>query len=279
MFKSFFVTAILGALFMNSQIAAAYDYDWSQAKKISTKAEFYRYVETGRRREQNTFHVVLTNDSILSNAWKTRNINKQDFANIIPCLDVDILHAYMKDERIQLAFRIKEYSGTHVANAYLSRNQQQAWMNLSAEEKRLYNIAVVIVDEANKRLSEREKAEYIHDEIIELLGRNNFEYIDGATAINALIYKKTDCEGFADAFYMLGRMAGLNVGRMFGSINYGETPHIWNTITFSDGRTYFVDVTQDYVESLDKHKYCIVPSQTLKNNSYWCHWEMIPNLQ
>lgn len=255
----------------SSQVAAAEDYDWSQAKRIGTKAELARYIECERRKGNTKIRVILTNGMKIT--------DKVDFANIALCLDVNGTWHINNDGTMQIDYDITEYPGTRVANAYLSRNQQQAWMNLNQEEQALFNIAVGIVDEANKRLSEREKAEYIHDEIIKILGRDNFEIIDGATAINALIYKKTDCEGFADAFYMLGRMAGLNVRRIRGSINNGTTPHGWNTITFSDGRTYCIDVTQDYVESEDKHKYFIVPSQTLKNNSYWCHWDIIPNLQ
>lgn len=63
------------------------------------------------------------------------------------------------------------------------------------------------------------------------------------TAIGALVDGKANCQGYTDAFYMLGRMLGLNVGRISGTAN--NEPHQWNTITYSDGKTYFVDVTWD----------------------------------
>ena len=61
------------------------------------------------------------------------------------------------------------------------------------------------------------------------------------TAIGALIDGKANCQGYSDAFYMLGRMLGWNVGRMGGQA--GGDSHLWNTITLKNGKTYCVDVT------------------------------------
>ena len=276
--KKFFVALILGLLMMSSQIVSAYDYDWSQAKRIGSKVEFASYVENGRRRGQVTFHVILANNSILPNAWKTNVIDKNDFANIIPCRDFDILFAWHDVNSIRIAFKVKEYPGTRVANAYRAGNTN----GLTSEELQLYNVAIGIVNEAKKISSEVERARYIHDTICnhvkELKGEND----RNKTAIGALIDGYAQCQGFTDAFYMLGRMAGLNVGRIHGTINNSKTEHGWNWITLEDGKTYLIDVSQDWIEwknGSNKYKYFVVPSATMKNITYWCEWEIIPNLQ
>ena len=254
---------------MIPQIASA-EIDWNSVPHFSNKAQLARYIEEERRKGNNTIRVILTNG--------LRIKDKQDFANISICLDVNGSWHINEDGTMRIDYTITEYPGTHVANAYFSKFQDIAWKNLSYEEKLLYSEALSIVNEANKLSSEIEKACCIHDEICKRVEK--FENMDAATAINALIYGKTDCEGFMDAFYTIGRIAGLNVGRIRGSINYGKTMHGWNWITLDDGKTYFIDVSQDWVErNSNKYKYFIVPSAVLKNSSYWCHWEIIPNLQ
>ena len=76
---------------------------------------------------------------------------------------------------------------------------------------------------------------------------------DKPDAFAALVTGETNCQGYSDAFYMLGRMAGLNVRRIGGKFK-GEF-HVWNTITFEDGKTYCVDVTQDDIKYADKNRY------------------------
>ncbi|MBQ7703808.1 MAG: hypothetical protein IJT73_00020, partial [Selenomonadaceae bacterium] len=115
----------------------------------------------------------------------------------------------------------------------------------------LYNIAVRIVNEANQRPTTLLKEHYIHETITERVTYYNFKWTEKTprhcTAIGALIDGKANCQGYADAFYMLGRMLNLNVGKMSGYSNNGKSTeaHVWNTIEFGDGRYYGVDVTWD----------------------------------
>ena len=60
------------------------------------------------------------------------------------------------------------------------------------------------------------------------------------TCLGALLDGKANCQGYTDAFYLLGNMAGFDVRRITG-IGEGEN-HSWNGILL-DGKTYFVDVT------------------------------------
>ena len=267
--RKFFTAVILAVFILSAQIAAAAEIDWNSAPRINSKAQLANYIENGRRRGQIEFNFVLTYTKINNEEERLRFANE-----LVNKIMIGVNIALHREEygtgRVSFTIK-KEYPGTNVANAYLSRNKEQAWMNLTAEEQKLYNIAVGIIDEANKRNSEVEKARYIHKAICNRV--ESFENIDHATAINALVYKKTDCQGFADAFYMLGRMCSLNVVRINGKFQ-GE-PHGWNFITFSDGRSYCVDVTYGFNT---KKPLKLWTFQAMKPY-YSCEWSIIPNLQ
>ena len=145
-----------------------------------------------------TFAVVLTNPLILPKAYQTHIINKQDFAEMVPCVEFNLLYGWIKGNDMRIHFRITEYPGTRVANAYLRGSTDY----LTSDELQLYNKAVEIVNEAKKRPSLLAQELYIHDEICR---RVTYE-LDKNTAIDALVYGKADCDGYADAFYMLGRI-------------------------------------------------------------------------
>lgn len=253
----------------SSQIATAEDYDWNSAPRISSKAQLAKYIEDGRRRGQNEIHFVLTNFKLS----KDEEIAPKELRR----LQDEYFTFAIAPEAILIGVRgtgqltyviIKEYPGTRVANAYLSGDTS----NLTMEEANLYNIAVEIVNEANKRSSEREKARYIHDEICKRV--KDWKSRTNEDAIGALVIGITNCQGFTDAFYMLGRMCGLNVCRIEGSYQ-GET-HVWNFITFSDDKSYCVDVTNGFNTKSD-YLFCATRERMEKTHS--CDWEIIPNLQ
>jgi len=273
--KKFFTAVILAVFILSAQIAAAADVDWNSAPRINSKAQLATYIENGRRRGQTEFNFVLTYTKINNEEELSRFYDE-----LVNRIMIDVNIALHREEygTGRVSFTItKEYPGTNVANAYRAHLNwdDRDFNNLEPEEKQLFHIAVGIVDEANKLNSEVEKARYIHDEICRRV--EDFKEIDHATAINALVYRKTDCQGFADAFYMLGRMCGLNVVRINGTAKGKDGQwrgHGWNFITFSDGRSYCVDVTYGFnVKKLDLWTF-----QAMKPY-YSCEWEIIPNLQ
>ena len=268
---------ILGLLVMSSQIAAA-DVDWNSVPHFNNKAELATYIENGRRRGQTEFNFVLTYNKVnnydelvkLSEELGNRIAPAQDSNSSVPRNDLDT--PQWGSGRLTYIIK-KEYPGVHVANAYLSRQQDIAWKNLDDEEKLLYSEALTIVNEANKRSSEVEKARYIHDEICKRIKKYQNENERDKTAVGALIDGYAQCQGYSDAFYMLGRMCGLDVRIIGGSAidkNGQWGSHQWNTITFNDGKTYFVDVTNG---NLFKVTY-----EDIKQTHSWDR-EIVPNLQ
>ena len=247
--KKFFTAVILAVFILSAQIATAAD--WNTVKHCNTKAELARWIEEGRQNGQKEFNFTLANSNVTADEMVTEIAIDSGGSLKSPLLGNYEYYTYY----------VNEYPGTNVANAYLSSNKYQAWLNLSAEEQKLYNIAVGIVNEANKRNSDLEKARYLHDEICRRTTyyterkryyiNENGDYIRDkngnrkiksfATAIGVLNngeYGQSDCGGYSDAFYMLGRMCKLNVVRVGG----GE--HMWNAIKL-DGKIYFIDVTWD----------------------------------
>lgn len=63
------------------------------------------------------------------------------------------------------------------------------------------------------------------------------------SAIGAICNKKANCAGYTDAFYLLGRMAGLDIESVVG---FAKEPHAWNVIKLGE-KWYGVDVTWDNI--------------------------------
>lgn len=264
MFKRCLLAVIVALLVTSSQIAAAEDYDWSQAPRISSKAEFFRQIERERRNGNITFRVIFMNGFKLEQLLDSDGKGLNNLANSI-IASVHVRGNKMSDGTERLTFTIREYPGTRVANAYLRGNTDE----LTMDEIQLYDVAVNIVNEVKKFSSSIEKARYIHDEICRLAtfeGNRN-------TATGALVYGKADCDGYADSFYMLCRMCGFKVGRIGGTVDGSK--HAWNWINL-DGKTYCVDVTLD--DQYNTQEWFLATFEVMQRH-HSCDWSVIPNLQ
>ena len=263
MLKKFFAAVILSLLIFSSSTAAAEDADWNSAPRIADKAELARYVESERRKGHTVFRVILVNGFT--------NEDPNEFLNLALAPRVDMTWSYPSDGTERVTYTITEYPGTRVANAYLNGDTG----NLTPDELKLYNAAVDIVNAAKKYSAPIDQERYLHDAIC---ARAIFKSHKNEDAAGALIKGKTNCQGYADAFYMLGRMCGFNVGRMQGTGD-GEA-HAWNWIEL-DGKVYCVDVTFDdknFFGKLNSYVYFNAPLEIMEaTHSY--SWEALPNLQ
>ncbi len=97
-----------------------------------------------------------------------------------------------------------------------------------------------------------ETAKAIHDWLCENNSYVNDEETDeDDTAIGAILNGEANCDGYTDAFYLIGTLAGLEVRYQHGdSYNKGmfdfgsPVTHIWNLLRI-DGEWRMVDVTWD----------------------------------
>lgn len=139
---------------------------------------------------------------------------------------------------------------------YPGENILYAWRNndtskLTADELQVMELALQLVAQAKAESdSELETELWLHDWICSKatydspnmdVRRDEFIQLRELTCIGAMLDGYANCQGYTDAFYLLGNLAGLEVGRILG---YTEAGHIWNTITL-DGQRYIVDVTFD----------------------------------
>lgn len=288
MFKKFFAVIIACFIVLSSQIVAAQDeqinIDWNSAPQLNSKAEVAAFIENGRRQGYNFFYFIFTNVQISDD--KERGIKEilalnEEFVNEIAPAPVGNLSGEYGTNHFMYDI-VHEYPGTRVANAYLRGTTD----GLTADELQLYNVAVSIVNEANKYSAPLDRELYIYKTISTrgtYYEEKNMFYEDDSpkrffTAIGALIDGKANCSGFSDAFYMLGRMCGLNVNRIGGYIKENGKPikHGWNTITFDDGKSYCVDMTNG-VSTKNLHLFN-APFKVMKT-THRCNWDLIPNFQ
>ncbi|MBQ9065838.1 MAG: hypothetical protein IJ123_10365 [Blautia sp.] len=94
-------------------------------------------------------------------------------------------------------------------------------------------------------------AKYIHDRLCRGIKYSIVEDLEeDDTAVGALLNGEANCDGYADAFYLVGSLAGLTVTYQHGeSVNdeenyWKDETHIWNLIRL-DGTWRMVDVTWD----------------------------------
>ena len=81
---------------------------------------------------------------------------------------------------------------------------------------------------------------YAHDAVAQGMGTAG--YLRASTCLGALIDGKAQCQGYAEAFWLLGTLSGLDVETQYGWGGGGAAgKHAWNTIRLGD-HTYMVDV-------------------------------------
>ncbi len=151
------------------------------------------------------------------------------------------IHA-QEEDTADVLYTLTYYPGERVATAYLSGDTS----DLTDEELRLYDVAVMLVDAAEELPTPLLKELFLHDQIIGIVTYHNHKERVGVprfcTALGAILDGQANCQGYCDAFEMLLTMAGFEVGKQSGYA--GNEEHMWNTIRLDD-QWYAVDCTWD----------------------------------
>ena len=213
--------------------AAGNKVNWQTAKRISNQKDFLEYVRDCREDYETVIPIICTNGF---------QPNYHELVKYMTLWFVQWSYQNLDDGSTAVLLNIKDYPGERVAAAYLENDTSF----LDDEEKKLYNEAVKIVNEAKNFSKDPLYQElYIHDAIT---SRVTYYTEDPQptcarfqTALGGLLDGKANCQGYSDTFYMLGNMCGIDVGKCNGDAGGG---HTWNTVNFGD-RSYFVDVTWD----------------------------------
>lgn len=140
---------------------------------------------------------------------------------------------------------IKYKPGTRILKAIENKDLS----SLTSRELQTYQLARGIVKQARSfARGDTLKLElFLHDWLtveVDYYNENpQPEDAEFKSAIGAICNKKANCAGYTDAFYLLGRMAGLEVESVVG---FAKESHAWNVIKFGDC-WYGVDVTWDNI--------------------------------
>lgn len=127
---------------------------------------------------------------------------------------------------------------------------KNGWTNrLDQQERKLLQTATKLVQQSTKGAqSDYDIIRALHDALIQ---KTNYTFFspDQDNAIGALLNGAADCDGYADAFYLLCSLAGYDVYFQFGYSNTNSAEaHMWNGIRVNDA-IYMVDVTWDDPDS------------------------------
>ena len=168
--------------------------------------------------------------------------------------DLDLLKNYdvsisAKGTTAENAISTITYSFDYNPNFKLARAVETPALfdKLDIEEKEAYDVLYSCTQELTKDLdTDYEKELAIHNFITD-----NFQYgpLDmsnvpqRAHSITGFVFDGQGiCEAYANTFYVMGKMAGLDVSIITGTLN--NVSHMWNLINL-DGDYYHVDVTSD----------------------------------
>jgi len=147
----------------------------------------------------------------------------------------------------------------------------------SAVESMLYQQAMAIINHTRAYV-DSEYALFIelHDAVIDQTtyepGKkyDDEKYAINETAQGALLYGRADDKGYADAMYLLGNLAGLDVHYQSGTnqLASSDGEYMWNLIRF-DGKAYFADLTADDAEDIQMYGLSNIGKDIAKDCYKW----------
>lgn len=191
--------------------------------------------------EEIEYAYVSTMDEPLNDAYSVGSLIRS-----MGIMDFGFEHDY-EHRRAKLTDLVY-YPGFRIARSWAMGRTDQ----LSEQEKAVLRQAEQMVSEA------RSEAQTDYDLLIgihdRLIARVTYElgtadWTDLDTAVGALLNGRADCDGYADAFYLLGTLAGFDVRLQYGraqDVDGTELAHQWNLIEWN-GQWYHIDATWDDV--------------------------------
>lgn len=167
---------------------------------------------------------------------------------------------------------VTEYPGDRIVRAWQSGD----YSGLTDTEVQVMEYAIDLVSEWKTYTSDPWELELlIHDFLSE-----HIFYVEGdlyfndpnnvpreLTAVGALQDGLANCQGYTDAFYLLGNLAGLWVDRMHVEDSVGY--HVLNTVNLN-GLWYIVDVTYDDMDDESEYFHYLFNVGTDRVREY--HW-------
>lgn len=262
--KKIFLTWILTLCLLLSAKVNAAEIDWKNAPRFDNFAALVEYLNDCKYALKTTVPVVCVNGFVPES---------KKIPELRPIFFLKWTTYTKQGQNLRILYEITNYPGERVAWAYLHRDTSF----LNDDEMKLYAAAVDLVNQAKNFSSDPLYQElYIHDR---LTGKTDYyneepqpKYARFKTAFGVIFDGKANCQGYADAFYMLATMCGLHADKVNGYVK--NSSHTWNTVTFGN-KSYFVDVTWDDSacklgnEKFNSYIYFNAPTQVMTNHRWY----------
>lgn len=167
----------------------------------------------------------------------------------------DVVGNYVPYQSGSAIYNQAEKSLRITATYYPGKRILYAWRAgdtsmLTEDERKAMEVAMDLVEKARKKSDKPMDIElYLYNWLCNhVVYESPDMHVDTGTylqlrqlnCLGALLDGKANCQGYTDAFYLLGSMAGFDVRRISGT-GY-EEGHSWNGILL-EGKYYIVDVT------------------------------------
>lgn len=168
------------------------------------------------------------------------------------------------------------YAGTNILRA-LEGGDLSA---LTAREQQALEAAKVMAADCT-RATPVDTARAIHDALCALITYTDDESTDeDDCCIGALLSGQANCDGYADALVLVGRLAGLNVRYQHGdSLNGGMgsyfSTHMWNLIEL-DGTWRMIDVTWDDMDGAPVYLWFNIGKDRAARSHVWSAEMTVP---
>lgn len=225
----------------------------SDVVPLTTLAEAIAYTEEKANSGEKEIHLFCTadlyrslNSSSLGNSADSEHMERiYDLADHAGIADYTVITSETTN---LINIRInKLYPGKSILLAARGGNSS----GLSTRERQTWQTAEAIA-EASRDTDPLQTAKNIHDWICANVTYMIDDFSDeDDNAIGAILNGKANCDGYADAFYLIGGLAGLNIRYQHGdSASRTNLPdeedslHLWNLIEIG-GVWRMVDVTWD----------------------------------
>ncbi|MBQ7455758.1 MAG: hypothetical protein IJS53_04880 [Clostridia bacterium] len=166
---------------------------------------------------------------------------------------------------------IEWYAGKKIALAA----QKGDLSGLSEREMETLRVAREFVDTLSGTEAEKELA--IHDYLCgHVTGfADEDDYNEDDSAVGALLNGEANCDGYADAFYLLCSLAGVEVRYVSGIAKGGL--HMWNAVRV-DGQWVMVDVTWDDLGPYISHLYFNIGAERMARDHEWVPAALPPGM-
>ena len=219
---------------LDDAIAAGY-ISWEDAPEIGDRDSLMKYMRRVRDAGLSEAPVIYKNGYLADYEEILKAVN-------LAYIDFDIRSKDDETGDYHVLYTLTYYPGERVAQAY----QRGSTEGLTDEEIYLYREAAFLVEEAEKLEDPLHEELFLHDQLIGRATYHNRKERVGVprfcTAVGAILDGQANCQGYSDAFWMLAKMAGFEVGKQSGTA--GGEEHMWNTILIG-GKWYAVDCTWD----------------------------------